>query len=125
MALFGLRDCKAADEVRALFFEAARDENHDVRLSAMEELAKEPDARVVTLLILSLSDPDDGVRYGANKWLEDITQQSFGFRHTASPHMRNEAIERWDSWRKANADGFSSGAAQGKGQGKQTGTRQD
>ena len=64
-----------------------------------------------------------GGQWGA-KWLEDITRQSFDFHHTGSEHMRREAIERWDAWWEANADGFSSDAAP-LGKGKQTGTRQD
>lgn len=84
--------------LRTLLNRAAQDPGKRVRLAALEVLTASPDQRVIDLLIGALRDDDEVVRFGANKWLEQLTQQSLGFRPTDPEEKRETAVRRWEAW---------------------------
>lgn len=107
LALLNMDGCAGyADEKKGIFLKATRDENKEVRLTALESLSRAPDQSVVDVLIKTLRDGDEVIRYAADKWLKQITQRSFNFRHTDPPEKREEAIGKWESWWRNNRDGF-------------------
>lgn len=107
MAITVLERCANFPEKQTFFLRAAHDRNTNVRLTALEALVSVPDQAVIDLLIQTLKAKDDVLRFAANKWLQQLTHQSFGFRHTAPLEQREDATRKWESWWKDNKDQFA------------------
>ena len=56
------------------------------------------DERVVESSIAALGDSNEFVRDYANRALQRITHEDFGFRPVASPRRRQHAKEKWEKW---------------------------
>lgn len=107
IALLAIESCNVpSNEKKSLFFQATRDSNKNVRLTALEGLSRVPDQFVVDLLIKTLRDNDEVLRFAADKWLKQITHQSFKFGHTDPLERREEAIRKWELWWRENRERF-------------------
>lgn len=109
LALIALKDCADFAEKRELFLRAARDPDKNVRLTALEVLVASPDQPLIDLLIKLLRDKDEVLRFAGNKWLEQISHRSFGFRHTDPEGRREDAVRQWESWWQNNKERFAVG----------------
>ena len=75
-------------------------ENWQVRLAAVNNLARVRDLNNVPILLYSLEDPDPRVALAARDGLRFISRKFYGFRmpSNANPQQKELARKRWTEW---------------------------
>lgn len=76
----------------------------DARFRAIRQAAAENDRSAIPELIDLLASDDPAERLLAIRSLEKLTGTTHGYDHAALPKVRQEAIQRWADWYKANPD---------------------
>jgi len=71
------------------------------RIRAILLAAESQDRSAIPDLVESLASDDPLVRLLAQRSLEDLTGESFGYSHADPPADRARAIERWTQWVRA------------------------
>jgi hypothetical protein len=69
-----------------------------IRVAAVCDLANHPAPDSQILLIQTLADQDEGVRFYAAAALHRLTGKRFDFEVQGDPRQRREAILRWVDW---------------------------
>lgn len=87
------------------------------RARAVAMAAAERDASAIPDLIQALDDSDPVVRSWAIRALEEITGQRLGYDPNAPQAVRDDAVDRWVSWRLAERQPDTVTGAGGSGSG--------
>ena len=74
------------------------DESELTRIAAARLLSEMGDETVIEPCIEALLDSNEHVRELANKTLEKVTHENFGFQAQASPRRRELARDKWRKW---------------------------
>jgi len=81
------------------------------RIRATLRVAEQAERSAIPDLVEQLDADDPLVRMLAQRTLERLTGQTLGYHHAAPPHEREEAIERWVAWVRAEGLASTRGAA--------------
>ena len=75
-----------------------QDESELTRISAARLLSEIGDETIIEPCIEALLDSNEHVRELANKTLEKVSHESFGFQAQSSPRRRELARDKWRKW---------------------------
>ena len=85
----------------------AKNDSDLTRIAVMRLFNEFGDESVVETLIDALSDSSEYVRDLANKTLQRITHEDFGFQAQATPRRRENAQEKWKKWWESEKDSLA------------------
>lgn len=74
------------------------------RIRAVQEAVETEDRAKLDELVEMLDSDDSAQRFFAINALEEITGNTFGYRHFDPPLVRREAINRWVEWLEGGRD---------------------
>lgn len=87
------------------------DPDPSVKIPAMQKAVRNHDMSAVPQLIKDLDSDDAAVRLYANRSLEELTGQRFGYRYFGGDEEREAAAARWRQWYQE----YLASQAKGKG----------